>query len=89
MEIVVEGKTRKLVFKDTHLEDAGEITCRTNQESSSCQLKVACKITNLSSTSHPLTPPHRRERVCEGDGAVRGRGGEGAGGLSRGGQGPR
>ena len=30
VEIVVEGKKRKLIFKDTHLEDAGEITCKTN-----------------------------------------------------------
>merc|ERR1719361_3181605 len=41
VEIVVEGKKRKLVFKDTHLEDAGEITCKTNRDSSSCVLKVA------------------------------------------------
>ena len=43
VEIVVEGKKRKLVFKDTHLEDAGEITCKTNRDSSSCVLKVACE----------------------------------------------
>ena len=43
VEVVVEGKKRKLVFKDTHLEDAGEITCKTNRDSSSCVLKVACK----------------------------------------------
>jgi len=41
VETVVEGKKRKLVIKDTLLEDAGEITCKTNTESSSCQLKVA------------------------------------------------
>ena len=43
VEIVVEGKKRKLVFKDTRLEDAGEITCKTNKDSSSCVLNVACK----------------------------------------------
>ena len=43
VEIVVEGKKRKLIFKDTHLEDAGEITCKTNRDSSSCTLKVARK----------------------------------------------
>ena len=43
VEIVVEGKKRKLIFKDTHLEDAGEITCKTNRDSSSCILKVARK----------------------------------------------
>ena len=43
VEIVVEGKKRKLVFKDAHLEDAGEITCKTNRDSSSCVLKVACE----------------------------------------------
>jgi len=41
VEIVVEGKKRKLIFKDTHLEDAGEITCKTNKDSSSCMLRVA------------------------------------------------
>ena len=44
VEIVVEGKKRKLVFKDTFLEDAGEITCKTNKDSSSCILKVARKL---------------------------------------------
>ena len=57
---MVEGKIRKLVFKvitslpqhsvylvqDTHLEDAGEITCKTNRDSSSCLLKVSCKESN-------------------------------------------
>ena len=43
VEIIVEGKKRKLIFKDTHLEDAGEITCKTNRDSSSCTLKVARK----------------------------------------------
>ena len=47
VEIVVEGKKRKLIFKDTHLEDAGEITCKTNRDSSSCVLKVARKHQNL------------------------------------------
>jgi len=41
VEIVSDGKTRKLIFKDTHLEDAGEISVKTNKDSSSCQLKVA------------------------------------------------
>lgn len=41
VEIVIEGKKRKLVFKDTHSEDAGEINCKTNRDSSSCILKVA------------------------------------------------
>ena len=49
MEIVVDGKKRKLIIKDTHLEDAGEITCKTNRDSSSCTLRVACKFTMLSS----------------------------------------
>lgn len=40
VEVVVDGKKRKLVIKDTHLEDAGEITCKTNKDSSSCQLDV-------------------------------------------------
>ena len=43
MEVVVDGKKRKLVFKDTRLEDAGEITCKTNKDSSSCHLTVKCK----------------------------------------------
>ena len=43
VEIVVDGKKRKLIFKDTHLEDAGEITCKTNKDSSSCMLRVARK----------------------------------------------
>ena len=50
MEIVVDGKKRKLIIKDTHLEDAGEITCKTNRDSSSCTLRVACKFLMLSST---------------------------------------
>ena len=41
---MVEGKKRKLVIKDTHLEDAGEITCATNRDSSSCSFQVKCKI---------------------------------------------
>ncbi|XP_023324296.1 twitchin isoform X2 [Eurytemora carolleeae] len=40
IEIVVEGKKRKLVIKDAHLEDAGEITCATNRDSSSCSFQV-------------------------------------------------
>ena len=51
VEIVVEGKKRKLIFKDTHLEDAGEITCKTNRDSSSCILKVARKHQNILSFS--------------------------------------
>jgi hypothetical protein len=40
---VVDGKKRKLVIKDTHLEDAGEITCKTNRDASSCKFQVKCK----------------------------------------------
>jgi hypothetical protein len=43
VEIVVEGKKRKLIIKDTHLEDAGEITCKTNRDASSCNFQVKCK----------------------------------------------
>jgi hypothetical protein len=43
VEIVVDGKKRKLVIKDTHLEDAGEITCKTNRDASSCKFQVKCK----------------------------------------------
>jgi len=41
VEIVVEGKKRRLIFKDTLLAVAGEITCKTNKQSESCILKVA------------------------------------------------
>ena len=65
VEIVVEGKKRKLVFKDTHLEDAGEITCKTNRDSSSCVLKVACEYNMIElfqlkfplNSHHPPTKP--------------------------------
>ena len=39
----MEGKKRKLIIKDTHLEDAGEITCKTNRDASSCNFQVKCK----------------------------------------------
>ena len=55
VEIVVEGKKRKLIFKDTHLEDAGEITCKTNRDSSSCILKVARKKFFLNSKLRTLS----------------------------------
>ena len=55
VEIVVEGKKRKLIFKDTHLEDAGEITCKTNRDSSSCTLKVARKKFFLNSKLRTLS----------------------------------
>jgi len=41
VDIVVDGKKRKLVFKDTKLDDAGEISCKTNKDSSSCDLRVS------------------------------------------------
>ena len=52
VEIVVEGKKRKLVIKDTHLEDAGEITCRTNKDASSCKFQVKCEYPHASSRSN-------------------------------------
>ena len=38
------------VFQDTHLEDAGEISVKTNKDSSSCQLKVACEFKYVEET---------------------------------------
>ena len=42
--IIKEGKKRKLIIKDTLMADAGDITVKTNKDSSSCKLKVACKL---------------------------------------------
>ena len=39
---MVDGTKRKLVVKDAHLEDAGEISCRTNKDASSCKFNVKC-----------------------------------------------
>ena len=41
--IVVDGKKRKLIIKDTLMADAGEISVRTNTDKSAANLKVACK----------------------------------------------
>ena len=64
------NKERNKIFhaQDTHLEDAGEITCKTNKDSSSCQLRVACKGVGKSvflviSTIGPDPPPQMRQSV--------------------------
>jgi hypothetical protein len=54
VEIVVEGKKRKLIIKDTHLEDAGEITCKTNRDASSCNFQVKCKCYLVTCSSQRL-----------------------------------
>ena len=41
--IIIIIITITITDQDTHLEDAGEISCKTNKDSSSCQLKVACE----------------------------------------------
>ena len=43
VQIITEGKKRKLVIKDTLLADAGEITVKTNTDESSAKLRVACE----------------------------------------------
>ena len=63
--------------QDTHLEDAGEISCKTNKDSSSCQLKVACEFKRslwtmkrkLKEKNYRCLP--RCKWFCESNGAVR------------------
>ena len=41
VQIITEGKKRKLIIKDTLLADAGDIQVRTNVDESSAKLNVA------------------------------------------------
>lgn len=43
IQIVSDGKKRKLVINGCKLEDAGNITCKTNADESSANLGVQCK----------------------------------------------
>ena len=47
IQVIVDGNKRRLVIKDTMLNDAGEIEARTNKDSAKCTLKVARKYINL------------------------------------------
>ena len=44
VQIVKDGKKRKLVFKDTLLSDAGDITVKTIMDESNAKLSVARKL---------------------------------------------
>lgn len=43
VQIISDGLKRKLIFKDTLLLDAGEITVKSIMDKASCNLKVARK----------------------------------------------
>ena len=53
-QVVVKDLVRKLVIKDTHLADAGEITAKTNVDSTSGKLRVARKFTKF--IDNPVNP---------------------------------
>jgi hypothetical protein len=42
------------MIMDTHLEDAREITCKTNRDASSCAFKVKCKLNEIPTKMSPL-----------------------------------
>lgn len=43
IQVVKDGKKRKLVINGCKLEDAGKITCKTNADEASADLGVKCK----------------------------------------------
>ena len=47
VQIVTEGKKRKLIIKDTLLTDAGDIQVKTNTDESKAKLRVACKYSRI------------------------------------------
>ena len=47
IQIVKEGKKRKLVINGAKMEDAGKITAKTNADETSCDLGVKRKLTIL------------------------------------------
>ena len=47
IQIVKEGKKRKLVINGAKMEDAGKITAKTNADETSCDLGVKRKLINL------------------------------------------
>ena len=51
-QVVIKDLVRKLVIKDTLLADAGEITAKTNVDSTSGKLRVARKFT----IDNPVNP---------------------------------
>ena len=56
VQIVKDGKKRKLVINGCKLEDAGKITCATNADESSADLGVKCKNkrkTSITTNCHP------------------------------------
>ena len=44
VQIVKDGKKRKLIINGCKLEDAGKITCKTNADESSADLGVKCEL---------------------------------------------
>ncbi len=54
VQVIKDGKKRKLVINGCKLEDAGKITCKTNADEASADLGVKCESTQLAS----LTPSH-------------------------------
>lgn len=43
MQVIKEGKKRRLVINGVKLEDAGNITCRTNADEAGADLGVKCE----------------------------------------------
>ena len=43
VQVIKDGKKRKLVINGCKLEDAGKITCKTNADESSADLGVKCE----------------------------------------------
>jgi 3-keto-L-gulonate-6-phosphate decarboxylase len=43
VQIIKDGRKRKIIIKDCKVTDAGEYTCTSNADKTECELVIQCK----------------------------------------------